>query len=667
MYALAYLCQNLWSNQCPQHLVKALLPEYPSTFERIRRDVHTRTLSKEGINHSNFNQNFNNNNNKNKNKNNKDPNFIPAHEQLLSSTSRREPGNIFSGFSPSQSDVSPLPSPATTNITPLKVMIFIDGTWLYYSIYERSYERDVIAQKLGKYWRAELTPDWSRLPTVACQALLEDPKSKWSAIMPIGADASNESPSPSTTTVPARPIEVSRVSVYSSMHRDTPKDSFRYKMFADMMKAGFDVNMMETVGKGEKCVDIQLAVDMLYYATVPDAYDVALLLTGDRDFLPAVIRCRQKGRRIGLVSMRTGSLAFEDTPNLKDYDTIWMEDYLSKWIREKTPQEMVSMNGLRGGKRPFSSSTNGTQQLSQISAHTLNKVITNFIEKSGAPRVSSRDMGRHLKALTVGERSMLDEIKAVYGGLYQFLVLAEIYRVEADSRRAFKAFWVSMQIDSKMTKKEERVRDEDLSDNEKKFLTMYEQWVPTDKNKEYHFTMTEPDLKKSPQLSDISSSRVMPESLEDESPSVDYTALTVPELKEICRKRGLKVSAKKKIELIERIEASVSSEMQEPEIKVAESSPEKYLQSLVLEYLHASGGQASSRDVGRYLAANKVSYERRRIEGSMAQRMSALLELKEIYGSLNAFVKNVHYLYTTSGEGHEFNICIDKDSRQKLS
>lgn len=128
--------------------------------------------------------------------------------------------------------------------------------------------------------------------------------------------------------------------VYSSMHRDTPENSSRYKMFSEMSKAGFDVSMLETVGKGEKCVDIQLAVDMLYYATVPDAYDVALLLTGDRDFLPAIVRCRQKGRRVGLVTMRSGSLAFEDTANLKDYDTIFLEDYIDEWIGAKnTPRD----------------------------------------------------------------------------------------------------------------------------------------------------------------------------------------------------------------------------------------------------------------------------------------------------------------------------------------
>jgi hypothetical protein len=49
-------------------------------------------------------------------------------------------------------------------------------------------------------------------------------------------------------------------------------------MYEEMKDANYDVHMMETLGKGEKCVDIQIAVEMLHYATVPNAYDVAILL-----------------------------------------------------------------------------------------------------------------------------------------------------------------------------------------------------------------------------------------------------------------------------------------------------------------------------------------------------------------------------------------------------
>ena len=57
-------------------------------------------------------------------------------------------------------------------------------------------------------------------------------------------------------------------------------------------------------GAQEKCVDISLAVDMLHYATIPHALDVAVLVSGDRDFIPALVRTRQKGKRVAIASMR---------------------------------------------------------------------------------------------------------------------------------------------------------------------------------------------------------------------------------------------------------------------------------------------------------------------------------------------------------------------------
>merc|ERR1719428_752155 len=98
-----------------------------------------------------------------------------------------------------------------------------------------------------------------------------------------------------------------------------------------MKAAKYDVYMMETVGQNEKCIDIQLAVEMLHYATVPSAYDVAILLSGDKDFMPALIRTRQKARKVGLVSMKSScNKALYDTPNLIDYDVIWLDDYIDR-------------------------------------------------------------------------------------------------------------------------------------------------------------------------------------------------------------------------------------------------------------------------------------------------------------------------------------------------
>ena len=76
------------------------------------------------------------------------------------------------------------------------------------------------------------------------------------------------------------------------------------QMFRDMQHANMEVHMSTTAGEREKCVDIALAVEMMHYATTPGAYDVAVLVTGDKDFMPAMARTRQRGKRVALATMR---------------------------------------------------------------------------------------------------------------------------------------------------------------------------------------------------------------------------------------------------------------------------------------------------------------------------------------------------------------------------
>jgi len=52
----------------------------------------------------------------------------------------------------------------------------------------------------------------------------------------------------------------------------------------------------------EKCVDVALATKMLYFAAIPAAYDVAVLITGDRDYVPVLHAVRSLGKRTMLAS-----------------------------------------------------------------------------------------------------------------------------------------------------------------------------------------------------------------------------------------------------------------------------------------------------------------------------------------------------------------------------
>lgn len=105
--------------------------------------------------------------------------------------------------------------------------------------------------------------------------------------------------------------------------------------------------------------------------------------------------------------MKTGcNRALYETPNVKDYDVVWIDDFLDQLIipRENVPD-------------------------AEVSIFTLSKAIYDFIRESGLPRVSSRDIGRYLKQIKTPKGSFLDVIKQSYGGLYQFLNVSGCFDV----------------------------------------------------------------------------------------------------------------------------------------------------------------------------------------------------------------------------------------------
>lgn len=82
----------------------------------------------------------------------------------------------------------------------------------------------------------------------------------------------------------------------------------------------------------EKCVDIALATSMLYFAAIPHAYDIAIAVVGDRDYIPVLQHVRRLGKRVAIASIK-GSCAPEyadplDAARVKDIDIIWLNDIL---------------------------------------------------------------------------------------------------------------------------------------------------------------------------------------------------------------------------------------------------------------------------------------------------------------------------------------------------
>lgn len=371
-------------------------------------------------------------------------------------------------------------------------------------------------------------------------------------------------------------------------------------------------------------------VDMLYYATVPDAYDIAVLLSGDKDYMPAMVRTRQKGRRVGLASTRTAcNKALRESSNIKDYDVVFLDDYLDDLlIPIKKDDSFVGKPAL--------------------SRFTVLKIICDFVRASGVKKVNSRDIGRYLKSLTVGRRNVLEEIKETYGGLYQFLILSEIFSVEPWESKQF-LVGVEDNADREM---EEELEDTKFTREESQFFEDYTvDALKEDLNRYYEYSLypggSAYEFSTSPETSSMSPPTT--ENLEEDAPTVILSSLTVPELKEMCRERGLPVSGKK-ADLMKRIEDY------DTETKKSKKGPtDDYLESLILEFLQVKGGQASSRDVGRYLAVNKASPARLVESGGL--RTAALTELKEVHGNLYKFILQSDKLVASLGKGtSEFTV-----------
>mmetsp|Transcript_33876 Transcript_33876/g.82134 ORF Transcript_33876/g.82134 Transcript_33876/m.82134 type:complete len:627 (+) Transcript_33876:64-1944(+) len=477
--------------------------------------------------------------------------------------------------------------------SPLKVMIFVDGTWLYYSLHEA---QSPIHQRYGSGWQYKYKFDWGSLPRVICKSLQEqDMNLGWSTMTQEAEGL-------------ARPIEVVRVMVYTSYKADTPKHSFRYQMFQEMMNAKYDVHMMETVGRVEKCIDIQLAVDMLHYATVPDAYDIAVLLSGDKDYMPAMIRTRQKGRRVGLASTRTAcNRVLRENSNIKDYDVVFLDDYLDELLIPMQRGEVCKGNP-------------------SLSRFTLLKIISDFVRASGLKTVNSRDIGRYMKSLSLGSRNLLDEVKEIYGGLYQFLVVSEIFTVEPWER---KEFLVSVENNADLVMQQE-LEGTRFTGEEKQFFEEYSvDALQENRDDVFQYSLQQGGSTNQSNRRPAPTREWVATSDPKEDVIVDLSSQTVVQLKEVCRERGLPISGRK-ADLVKRIEDDIESK------KPQKGPTEEYLEALILEFLQAKGGQASSRDVGRYLAITKASPGRLVESGGV--RTAALTELKEVHGSLRKFI-----------------------------
>lgn len=265
----------------------------------------------------------------------------------------------------------------------MKVMVFIDGSWLYYSFYGRR-PNCPVQKQFGEGWSRSHTVAFDQLPHLISASIQKELLERDHA---------------------SRFIEVCRTVVFTSVRADTYKNSERMRMFRAMEQANFEVHMSTTTGQVEKCIDISLAVEMMHYAAMPGAYDCAVLVTGDKDFMPALQRIRQRGKRVAICSMQgcCSRDLIDPSSHVRDFEPIWLDNYL---------HQLVSPRNLGGSAVPVAS------------ASELLNAIASFLKSEPEQTASSRDIGRFLQQQTVkgadSDVNMLAQLKQEHGGLQAF-------------------------------------------------------------------------------------------------------------------------------------------------------------------------------------------------------------------------------------------------------
>jgi cold shock CspA family protein len=105
----------------------------------------------------------------------------------------------------------------------------------------------------------------------------------------------------------------------------------------------------------EKCVDIALATSLLYNAAIPHAYDVAIVVVGDRDYVPVLEHVRRLAKRVAIVSIRGCCAAEyidpEDRARVRDADVLWLNDIVGEIELTYEPRALECQSYLHVGEK----------------------------------------------------------------------------------------------------------------------------------------------------------------------------------------------------------------------------------------------------------------------------------------------------------------------------
>jgi uncharacterized LabA/DUF88 family protein len=200
----------------------------------------------------------------------------------------------------------------------LKAMVFFDGRWIYH------HRQHVIS--LSNMEDFEI--DYKKIPRVIAKRLKEQTEQE---------------------------IDVVKSCYFASIPVNRPGfDSSKQESFYDFLASEclFDTEIYDVDFRNnpearprENCVDIALVSSMMFYAAIPGAFDIAVVIAGDVDYHPAIRKVRQLGKRVQLMALRNRELyhptsrVFINDPSLFDFPIMYLDDYLTEIRLVREPRQ----------------------------------------------------------------------------------------------------------------------------------------------------------------------------------------------------------------------------------------------------------------------------------------------------------------------------------------
>lgn len=201
----------------------------------------------------------------------------------------------------------------------LKAMIFIDGTWLYYS-----------KAKLGEPGE-DFNLDYGKLPSAISAQLSEslgDAQLDVVRTHLFGSYADNHDPRDDEAARRQKDFFAMLKERYAYEVQVFPVD------FRGRRLRRADRDPEDSFEPREKCVDVALATEMLYYAAIPGCYDIAIAVVGDVNFLPLLSAVRRLGKRVAVASIRDCCCSEigdpRDARGLRDFRVVWLDELMGE-------------------------------------------------------------------------------------------------------------------------------------------------------------------------------------------------------------------------------------------------------------------------------------------------------------------------------------------------